>query len=181
MALVISQEEQKTLNKLEVFSMKHFCIILLFLCILPSSPGCRQAQEEPGAIPEKNPVQEQVRKKPLKIPETTAETKPQNPMKLDSEDAKLKIVAGAENVLGVELENKVPIRGVQFTLMGAKITEISTTERTKGYFAKFNEATGKVILVSMSGDKIEPGTGPIAEIVCNKGADASLSEITIVR
>ena len=156
--------------------MKHFSIIFLFLCILLSSPGCRQAQEEPGAIPEKNLVQEQVQKKPVKMPEKTAETKPQNPMKLDSGDAEIKIIAGGENLLGIELQNKVP-----FTLMGAKITEIRTTARTKGYFAKFNEATGKVILVSMSGDKIEPGTGPIAEIVCNKGADASLSEITIVR
>ena len=161
--------------------MKHFSIIFLFLCIFLSSPGCRQAQEEPGATPEKNSVQEQVQKKPVKIPEKTAETKPQNPMELDSGDAEIKIIASGENLLGIELQNKVPIRGVQFILMEAKITEIRTTARTKGYFAKFNEATGKVILVSMSGDKIEPGTGPIAEIVCNKGADASLSEITIVR
>ena len=100
-------------------------------------------------------------------------------MKLESKDAKLKIVAGEGNVLGLELENTVPIRGVQCALKGAKISEIRTTERTKGYLTKFNEATGIIILVDMSGKKIPPGKGPIAEVVCDNPRSASLSDIKL--
>ena len=166
---------------MEVVYMKQHYVILLILSILLCSSGCRQAQEESRSIPEKKPVQEQVQGKSLKMLEKKTETQSQNPMKLDSEDAKLTIVAGSENMLGIKLENKVPIRGVQFTLMGPKIKEIRTTARTIEYFTKFNEATGKVILVSMAGNKIDPGKGSILEVVCNNGDDASLSAVTIVR
>jgi hypothetical protein len=103
----------------------------------------------------------------------------QNPMQLESKDAKLKIVAGEGSVIGLDLENTVPIRGVQCALNGAKISEIRTTERTKGYLTKFNEATGIIILVDMSGKKIPPGKGPIAEVVCDNARSASLSEIKL--
>ena len=82
-------------------------------------------------------------------------------------------------MIGLELENTVPIRGVQCVLKGAKISEIRTTERTKGYLTKFNEATGILILVDMSGKKIPPGTGPIAEVVCDNPSSASLSDIKL--
>ncbi|MBW1825258.1 MAG: HEAT repeat domain-containing protein [Deltaproteobacteria bacterium] len=80
----------------------------------------------------------------------------------------------------VELNNIVPVKGVQFTLDGAQPTEIRTTSRTKGFFAQFNKDNGKVILVSLSGNTIAPGTGPIAEIVCNNNDSVSLSGIKIV-
>ena len=152
-------------------------ILCLCFCLL----SCKQAQEEPGSLQEKSPVQEQAQKKSVPMPEKEAGSTPQNPMKLESKDAKLKIVPGKENLIGIELENTVPIRGVQCTLKGAKISEIRTTERTKGYLTKFNEATGILILVDMSGKKIPPGKGTIAEVVCDNPGSASLSDIKLAR
>ena len=159
--------------------MKQHTVILLLLGIFLCVPSCKQAQEEPGPPQQKSSVQEQAKKKPLSIPENKAGNKPQNPMTLESNDAKLKIVASEKNVIGLELENTVPIRGVQCALKGTKISEIRTTERTKGYLSKFNEATGILILVDMSGKKIPPGTGPIAEVVCDSPGSASLSDIKL--
>jgi hypothetical protein len=159
--------------------MKQYGIILLLLSIFLCDLGCKQAQEEPGSQQEKIPVQEQPQKKSVPIPEKKAGNKAQNPMKLESKDAKLKIVPGEGNVLGLELKNAVPIRGVQCVLKGAKISEIRTTDRTKGYLTKFNEATGILILVDMSGKKISAGTGPIAEVVCDNPGSASLSDIKL--
>lgn len=161
--------------------MKRNYVILLLVSVFLCGPGCRQAQEAPGSVEEKSVAQEQDKQKSVQIPEKKAETTPQNSMKLDSEDAQLKIVPGGENVVGVELENKVPIRGVQFSLKDVKITEIRTTARTEGYLAKFNEATGIIILVDISGKKIPPGTGPIAEIICDKSSSARLAEIKLAR
>ncbi len=161
--------------------MKHHCVILLLLSVILCGPGCRQAQEEPGSVAEKSAVQEQDKQKTVQMPEKRAEAKPKNSMKLDSEDAKLKIVSGGKTVVGIELENRVPIRGVQFLLEGVKITDIRTTARTVGYLAKFNEAPGIIIRVDMSGKKIPPGTGPIAEIVCDKAGSARLSDIKLAR
>ena len=161
--------------------MKQHCVILLLLSVILCGPGCKQAQEEPASAEEKSAAQEQGKKESVQIPEKKAEAKPQNSMKLDSEDAKLKIVPGGENIVGIELENKVPIRGVQFLLKDVKITDIRTTARTEGYLAKFNEATGIIILVDMSGKKIPPGTGPIAEVVCDKAGSARLLDIKLAR
>ena len=81
--------------------------------------------------------------------------------------------------VNLELSNDVPVRGVQFTLDGAKPTEVRTTSRTEGFFAKVNEKNGTVVMVSLSGKKIAPGTGPIAEIICDKGDSAHLTNIKI--
>jgi len=97
------------------------------------------------------------------------------------EEPKLVIVPGQANSVKVELSNATLVRGVQFTLSGAKITEVRTTERTKGFLAKFNEKSGKVLMVSASGANIPPGTGSIAEIICDKPKGASISEVTIVK
>jgi hypothetical protein len=164
---------------MEVVFMKQHTVVLLLLGIFLCGPGCKQAQEEPGSPQEKSPVQEQTQKKSSPMPEKEAVSKPQNPMTLEGNDAKLKIVAGEGNVIGLALENTVPIRGVQCALKGAKISEIRTTERTKGYLTKFNEATGIIILVEMSGKKIPPGTGPIAEVVCDNPSSVSLSDIKL--
>lgn len=98
-----------------------------------------------------------------------------------SEDAILKLVEVSGNILGIDLTNNVPVRGVQFTLEGVKITEIRTTSRTEGFLASFNEDNGKVILASLSGGEIPTGKGLIAEILCDNGGSASLSEIKIVK
>lgn len=93
--------------------------------------------------------------------------------------ATLNIKAGSGNTLGIELVNSVPVRGTQFTISGVKITEVRTTKRTAGFLAKFNEKNGIVILISTSDDKIAPGNGSIAEVICDKPGSAQLSGVKI--
>ena len=93
--------------------------------------------------------------------------------------AALNIKAGSGDTLGVELVNSVPVRGTQFTISGVKITEVRTTKRTAGFLAKFNEKNGIVILISTSDDKIAPGNGSIAEVICDKPGSAQLSGVKI--
>ena len=92
----------------------------------------------------------------------------------------LSLDSGTGSAPSVALYNEVPVRGVQFTLKGAKPTDIRTTSRTEGFFAQCNEKNGKVIMTSLSGATIKPGDGPIAEVVCSNGGSASLSDIKIV-
>ena len=95
--------------------------------------------------------------------------------------ATLALKKGSNNTLGIDLENSVPVRGVQFTMKGVKMTEVRTTSRTAGFMVKFNEETGIVILVSISGDEIPPGNGLVAEVIGEKvpGSEAHLSDIMI--
>jgi hypothetical protein len=92
----------------------------------------------------------------------------------------VKMVPGAKGVAKVELQNDVPVRALQFAVTEAKISEVRTTDRTKGFLAKFNEKNGKVIILSTAGDEIAPGKGAIAEIVCDKPASAKLVDGKIV-
>ena len=93
----------------------------------------------------------------------------------------LNLVEVSESILGIDLTNDVPVRGVQFTLEGPEITDVLTTSRTEGFFAQFNKENGKVIMLSLVGDSINPGMGPIAEIVCDHtDSAASLSGVKIV-
>ena len=85
----------------------------------------------------------------------------------------------SEKVLGVDLSNTVPVRGVQFTVSGVAISELRTTKRTAGFLAKFNEKNGKAIILSTSGASVAPGKGAIAEIICDKPSAATLSEVQI--
>jgi hypothetical protein len=93
----------------------------------------------------------------------------------------LSIAPGANKAIAtVALQNDVPIRGVQFTVEGALMTEVRTTQRTGGFIVKFNEKNGKVLIVSASGDDIAPGKGPIADIVCDKPDKAKLLNVKVV-
>ena len=94
-------------------------------------------------------------------------------------ETNLTLATGSGNGVNLELSNDVPVRGVQFTLNGAEPTEVRTTSRTEGFFAKVNKENGTVVLVSLSGEKIAPGTGPIAEIACGNKGSAHLSDIKI--
>ena len=98
----------------------------------------------------------------------------------DKAKSELTLDSNAGTSANVELENAVPVRGVQFTLNGAKPVEVRTTSRSEGFFAEFNKSNGTVLLVSFSGDTIAPGTGPVAEIVCNNGGTHSISDVKIV-
>jgi len=97
----------------------------------------------------------------------------------DPAETNLTITTGPENGVNLELSNKGAVRGMQFTIKGAKPKEIIPINRAEGFFAKYNEKTGMVVLVSISGKTIAPGTGPIAEIICDKGSSPSLSDIKI--
>ena len=91
----------------------------------------------------------------------------------------LTLTPGTGNSAQIELANDVPVRGVQFTLSGAQPTEVRTTPRTEGFLASFDKNSGKVILVSLSGKTIAPGTGPIAEVVGSNGSTSNVSGVVI--
>lgn len=129
----------------------HFILLLVGLLLTPVS--CTVSPEEPRE----------------QQPEETGQ------------DAVLKLVAVTENMFGIDLKNTVPVRGVQFTLEGVTITEVRTTNRSEGFFASFNKENGKVIMASLSGDKIPPGEGLMAEIVGGKSGSARLSEVKIAQ
>jgi len=94
----------------------------------------------------------------------------------------LTVKALKDNIVGINLANNVPVRGVQFTIKGVKMTEILTTSRTKGFLAKFNQETGKVIILSTTRDEIALGKGLIVKIIGDKdkATPVSLSEVMIV-
>ncbi|MDX1779548.1 MAG: hypothetical protein R3339_11760, partial [Thermodesulfobacteriota bacterium] len=87
---------------------------------------------------------------------------------------------GAKDSVKVELVNEAPVRAVQFDLTGVKITQVRTTDRTRGFLAKFNEQNGKVVLLSTAGEEIAPGKGAVLEVVCDKPDAAALSGVKIV-
>jgi hypothetical protein len=116
-----------------------------------------------------------------KVEKKVTQKKVQDSRMVESNDAILKIVGSSENIFGIDLTNKIPIRGVQFTIQEAKITAVRTTPRTTGFLAEFNKETGIVIMVSTTGNTIAPGSGLIAEIGCDKGVAAVLSDIKIAK
>ncbi len=144
--------------------MKKLCLISLTLCLILGGPSCKKTKEEQKTT-EKAKV----------------EKKSQGPMTVESKDATLKIIEGSGNTVGIDLTNTIPVRGVQFTIEGAKITEVRSTSRIKGFLAEFNKESGIVIIVSMSGNTIAPGTGLIAEVIYDKGGSARLSGIKIAK
>ena len=97
-----------------------------------------------------------------------------------TEEPSLKVVAGSKDSASVELHNAAPVRAVQFDLTGVKITQVRTTDRTRGFMSKFNEQNGKVILLSTAGDTIAPGKGAVLQIACDKPGAAVLSGVRIV-
>ena len=138
------------------------------------------------ALKDKNPeVRKEAERALEKIGETLREERSSDDADADEPtswgegEKNLTLKTGSGNGVNLELSNDVPVRAVQFTLEGAKPSDIHTTSRTEGFYAKVNEENGTVVMVSLSGNKIAPGTGPIAEIICNKGSSARLSKIKI--
>ena len=111
-----------------------------------------------------------------KTPEKAAEAA----KKEKTTEPSLGLRASGKNTAKLELQNDIPIRALQFSITGAKITEVRTAARTKGYLAKFNEKNGMVIILSTAGEEIAPGKGEVAEIVCDKPASAKLADVKIV-
>jgi delta 1-pyrroline-5-carboxylate dehydrogenase len=152
--------------------MRVLCLATIVVFLFIGISGC-------------NPVQDQSKTKPAEESGEKADKAVKKKQTLveaaGSEDATLKIVPVSETTLGLELTNSVPIRGVQFTLKDADISEIRATVRSKDFLTDFNKESGKVVILSASGDKIAAGSGLIAELVCAKIDSASLSEIKLVK
>jgi hypothetical protein len=157
-------KHQEQLQRKGVIEMKKLCLFSLILCLFLGVPSCKKNKDE-----QKTTMKEKVEKKA------------QDSRMVESKDATLKIVEGAGNTVGIDLANNVPVRGVQFAIEGVQMTEVRTTSRTAGFLADFNKESGIVIMASTSGDNIAPGTGLIAEIICDKGGSASLSGIKIAK
>jgi len=152
--------------------MKVLCSVTIVVFLLLGVFGCNTVEEQSETKPVEESagkVEKTVKKKSIQIEAA------------GSKDATLKIVPGSGTTLGLELTNSVPIRGVQFTLEGADIREIRTTARSKDFLADFNKEAGKVVILSASGSKVAPGSGLIAELVCDTIGSAKLSEIKIVK
>ena len=156
--------------------MRQLFVIMLIMVFSLAWQSCKQSQEE--SAPK---GKEKIVEKAADPPKEQTSSKYVNRMKVDSKDASLKLVAGEKNIHSINLENSIPIRGVQFVLEGVEITSVNTTERTKGYSANFNAELGGVIIVHTSGGKIEAGKGPIAEIVCVEGGSPTLSDIKLAK
>ena len=156
--------------------MKQLFVIVLIMVFSLVGQSCKQSQEEAATK-----AGEKVAEKAAEPPKEQPKAKYVNRMKVDSKDASLKLVSGDKNVHSLNLENSIPIRGVQFVLEGVEITNITTTKRTKGYLANFNADSGAVIIVHTSGGKIEAGKGSIAEIVCAEGDSPTLSDIKLAK
>jgi hypothetical protein len=152
--------------KVEKRIVKYVLITMAVFLLGAGVPLISQAGEATVKPPEEKaaPVKPQ--------PEKEAAVKPQS-----EKMATLTIKAGSGNTLNVDLTNSVPVRGMQFTLSGVKITEVRTTKRAAGFLAKFNDGNGAVILISAADERIAPGKGPIAEVICDKPGSAQLSGI----
>ena len=98
-------------------------------------------------------------------------------------DVTLKATQTSENSVAIEMENNVPILGVEFVLnniIAAKSLE--TTSRTEGFLAVFNDLGGqrvKVVLVSLKKDAISAGSGPILEFVGIASGDLEMTDVNI--
>ena len=144
--------------------MKRMYILLVVLVVFPLSLGVWSVVQAGEAA--------------LKAPkEKAAAEKQAEPEK----KATLTLKPDEKNTFGIDLKNSIPVRGIQFTLSGLKMTEVRTASRTAGFLAKFNEETGIVILVSTAADEIAPGKGPVLKILGEKVPDAevSLSKVMI--
>ena len=147
-------------------------MILLFVFVVAGLPVIAKAEKATTKPQkEKSPVEtKQTEKAPVK--------------KTQAKKATLEVGTVSGNTAFIELTNTVPVRGVQFTVNGVKLTEVRTTTRSAGFLAKFNEENGIVVMVSLTKEEMPAGKGPIAELVYQKappsGSAISLSAVKIV-
>lgn len=154
----------------------YYIPVLLFLCfsflsctIVPEEPAEKDPVEEIG---EEQPVDENNGEQPV---DEIDEDQPEEPQ----QDISLQLVDIAEDMVGIDLTNTVPVRGVQFTIEGVELADVLTTSRSEDFMVSFNEENGRVLIVSLAGDEIAPGEGLIAEILFDGSGPARLSEIVI--
>ena len=176
--------------------MKKIYYIPLLLFLFFSFLSCTLSPEEPEG---KDPVEEIGEEQPAdeidvdQPPEEIGEEPPEDDIDKDQpeepqqpqepqqpeQNISLQLVDIAEDMVGIDLMNTVPVRGVQFTIEGVAIADVLTTSRSEDFMASFNEESGKVLIVSLAGDEIVPGEGLIAEILFDGNGLARLSEIVI--
>ena len=176
--------------------MKKIYYIPLLLFLFFSFLSCTISPEEPEG---KDPVEEIGEEQPAdeidvdQPPEEIGEEPPEDDIDKDQpeepqqpqepqqpeQNISLQLVDIAEDMVGIELMNTVPVRGVQFTIEGVAIADVLTTSRSEDFMASFNEESGRVLIVSLAGDEILPGGGLIAEILFDGNGLARLSEIII--
>ena len=150
-------------------NVKKVNMLLVVLVVVTLSIG-RLTVAKAGEAPAKASLEKAVPQKvePVKTEEKAEEAKPEK-------QATLTLMPGEKNTFGIDLNNSVPVRGIQFTVSGLKMTEVHTASRTAGFLAKFNEETGIVILVSTAADEIAPGKGPVLKILGEKVPDTEVS------
>lgn len=186
--------------------MKRMCLFVTCCFFIFGLPLCLKAEE--AAVTQKDaaaakPATTQMnepKKEPTPNPVSKPDTKTENsqdmsvipkggagaePPKaemyvLDTE-ATLKAVPKSDTIVEIHLANKGPISGLQFSLLGASITSVRTASRAAEFLAKFNQANGTVIMISLSQTPIPPGDGPILEAVCEKARSATLSDIKLIK
>jgi hypothetical protein len=176
--------------------MKKIYYIPLLLFLFFSFLSCTLSPEEPEV---KDPVEEIGEEQPAdeidvdQPPEEIGEEPPEDDIDKDQpeepqqpqepqqpeQNISLQLVDIAEDMVGIDLMNTVPVRGVQFTIEGVAIADVLTTSRSEDFMASFNEENGRVLMVSLAGDEIPPGEGLIAEILFDGNGLARLSEIII--
>jgi hypothetical protein len=179
--------------------MKKIYYIPLLLFLFFSFLSCTLSPEEPEG---KDPVEEIGEEQPAdeidvdQPPEEIGEEPPEDDIDKDQpeepqqpqqpqepqqpeQNISLQLVDIAEDMVGIDLMNTVPVRGVQFTIEGVAIADVLTTSRSEDFMASFNEESGRVLIVSLAGDEILPGGGLIAEILFDGNGLARLSEIII--
>jgi len=167
--------------------MQRLYYIPLLLLLVWSFSNCTIIPDEPEG---NNPVEEIGEEPPAddidveEPPEDTGEEPPADDIDEDQpeepqQEISLQLVTIAEDMASIDLTNTVPVRGVQFTIEGVEIADVLTTSRSEDFMASFNEENGRVLIVSLAGDEIAPGEGPIAEVLFDGNGSAHLSEVVI--
>lgn len=102
--------------------------------------------------------------------------------------------AGSDsNIVTISLDNEIPVRSLQFILSDLpndlKMDTVLSTARTAKFIAVCNEladGSAKAIQISLSADRIEPGSGPIMRMYYSVTQDAQigrhsldLSDVTV--
>ncbi|MCK5527095.1 MAG: hypothetical protein KAJ05_08095, partial [Candidatus Latescibacteria bacterium] len=92
------------------------------------------------------------------------------PVRISIQDGSMRV--GDEIALGIEMENTVPISGLQFDVCAdsacVEMLDVRGTDRTAGWTVArrmdIEEGRARVLVYSPEGDRIAPGRGPVAKL-----------------
>ena len=92
------------------------------------------------------------------------------PVRISIQDGSMRV--GDEIALCIEMENTVPVAGLQFDVYAdsacVEMLDIRSTERTAGWTVArrmdIEERRARVLVYSLEGDRIAPGRGPVAKL-----------------